>query len=35
LPEQAFDGVTFHRMAEQVTEKDLERAQVALARRIV
>lgn len=35
LPEQAFDGVTFHRMAEKVTDLDLERAQVALARRIV
>lgn len=35
LPEGAFDGVTFHRMADKVTDVDLERAQVALAKRIV
>lgn len=35
LPEARFGGVTFHRMAQKVTDVDLERAQVALARRIV
>jgi transposase len=35
LPEARFGGVTFHRMAQKVTDADLERAQVALARRIV
>jgi transposase len=35
LPETRFSGVAFHRMAQKVTDVDLERAQVALARRIV
>ncbi|MCU0687235.1 MAG: hypothetical protein MUF34_34160 [Polyangiaceae bacterium] len=35
LPETRFSGVAFHRMAHKVTDVDLERAQVALARRVV
>ena len=35
LPEEAFTGLAFHRLAKKVTDEDLERVQISLARRIV
>jgi hypothetical protein len=35
LPENRFTGLAFHRLAKKISEEDLERVQIVLARRIV